>query len=83
MRRLVDPPPSMKCDLCEGALLLERVEPDVHFVEVDVAIYICVKCGRERSRQVIHDPYAAHASPMRGPAQAPARSQAAAASRSA
>ena len=70
MRRLVEPPPSIQCDLCQGGLLLKRIESDAHAVQVDVAIYLCVKCGRERSRKVIHDPYAAHASPMRRAAQA-------------
>ena len=83
MRRLVEPPPSMQCDLCQGALLFKRIEPDVHVIEVDVAIYLCVNCGRERSRQVIHDPYTAHASPMRGTARTLATSQAEAESRSA
>ena len=62
MRRLVEPSPSMQCELCHGGLLLKRIEPDVQVVEVDVVIYLCVICGRERSRRVIHDPYAAHAS---------------------
>ncbi len=63
MRRLVEPSPSTQCELCHGGLLLKRIEPDVQVIEVDVAIYLCVKCGRERSRRVIHDPYAARASP--------------------
>ena len=62
MRRLVEPSPSMQCELCHGGLLLKRIEPDVRAIEVDVAIYLCVKCGHERPRRVIHDPYAARAS---------------------
>ena len=64
MRRLVEPLPSMKCELCGGELLLKSFEPDTPVVEIDVAIYRCAKCARERSHLVTHDPYAPH-SPRR------------------
>jgi DNA-directed RNA polymerase subunit RPC12/RpoP len=58
MRRLVEPSPSVRCELCAGELLLKRVEPDASVFETDVDIYVCVKCGHEESRRVTHDPYA-------------------------
>jgi hypothetical protein len=62
MRRLVEPMPSMQCELCHGVLLFKRIEPDALIIETEVAIYICVKCGHERSHRATHDPYTVHAS---------------------
>jgi hypothetical protein len=60
MRDLVQPPPSMHCDLCNGELQLKTLEPDPRVIDVDVQIFICSKCGHESARTVTHDPYAAH-----------------------
>jgi DNA-directed RNA polymerase subunit RPC12/RpoP len=58
MRRLVDPSPSTKCELCGGNLLLKRLELDAPIIELDVALYVCEKCGREQAYMSSHDPYA-------------------------
>lgn len=62
MRRLVEPLPSMKCELCGGELLLKGLEPEAPVVESDIATYLCAKCSHEQSRRLAHDPYTAHAS---------------------
>jgi uncharacterized protein with PIN domain len=61
MRNLVEPLPSMHCEHCDGELLFERVEPDEPTLDIEVQIYVCAKCGREYSRQLMHEPYTAHA----------------------
>jgi hypothetical protein len=38
MRRLVEPLPSMHCELCGGELLLKRVEPVNLLLEIDVPL---------------------------------------------
>jgi DNA-directed RNA polymerase subunit RPC12/RpoP len=62
MRSLVQPLPSMHCELCGGELLLKRIEPDDPAFEIDVQIYLCAKCSHEQARRVIHDRYTAHVS---------------------
>jgi hypothetical protein len=62
MRHLAEPLPSMQCELCHGGLHLKRIERDVTAIQVDVAIYLCAKSGRQQSRRAIHDPYTAYAS---------------------
>jgi DNA-directed RNA polymerase subunit RPC12/RpoP len=66
MRNLVEPLPSIHCELCGGELLLKRVEPVNPPLEIDAQVYICAKCGHEQSRTVTHDPYTAHV-PRGGP----------------
>jgi hypothetical protein len=60
MRNLVQPPPSLYCDFCHGELRLKRIDPDGPFLELDTEIFVCAKCGHERSYRVSHDRYAAH-----------------------
>ncbi len=60
MRNLVQPPPSMHCELCDGELRFKRIEPDDPVFDTEVEIFVCAKCGREHARRMIHDPYAAH-----------------------
>ena len=60
MRSLVEPPPSLHCELCHGELRFERIEPDDPAFDREVEIFVCVECGRVHSRRMIHDPYAAH-----------------------
>ena len=62
MRRLVEPLPSTQCELCHAELFLKRIQSDARPIGNDVAIFLCVKCGLERSRRMIHDPYTARAS---------------------
>jgi DNA-directed RNA polymerase subunit RPC12/RpoP len=57
MRAHVEPPPSSRCDLCGGELLLKRVETANRTLELDSEIFICIKCGREQSYTVIRNHY--------------------------
>src|SRR5208283_388528 len=60
MRDLVQPLPSVHCELCGGELLFERIELDDEVLEIEVQVFVCAKCHREYSRKLIHDPYTAH-----------------------
>ena len=60
MRNLVQPPPSMHCELCYGELRFKRIEPDDPVFDMEVEIFVCAKCGHAHSLPVFHDPYAAH-----------------------
>ncbi len=55
MRTLVEPPPSSRCDVCGGELLLKLIESANPTLELDNQIFVCVKCGREQSFTVRHD----------------------------
>jgi hypothetical protein len=60
MRNLVEPLPSLHCEFCDGELRFKRIESDDPVFDIEVEIFVCVKCGRAHSRRMIHDPYAAH-----------------------
>jgi len=60
MRNLVQPPPSMHCELCYGELRFKRIESDDPVFDTEVEIFICIKCGSAHSRRMIHDRYTAH-----------------------
>ena len=60
MRNLVQPLPSMRCSHCKGELHFKLVEPSCPGLDRDVEIFVCANCGREHSRVVLHDRYAAH-----------------------
>ena len=60
MRKLVQPPPSQHCDLCDGELRLKLIKPDNSDLDMDVEIFVCARCGNELSQVVSHDHYAAH-----------------------
>ena len=60
MRNLVQPPPSMHCELCDGELRFKLIEPDDPVLDTEVEIFVCATCGHKQSRSVIHDRYAAH-----------------------
>ena len=55
MRTLVEPPPSSRCDLCGSELRLKQIESANRTLELDYEIFVCVKCGHERSCTVNHD----------------------------
>lgn len=59
MRTLVQPPPSLRCDLCQGELRFKRIDPDGPLLELDYEVFVCMKCGHERTYRAKHDPYAA------------------------
>lgn len=69
MRTLVQPPPSLHCDLCHGVLRLNRTDPDGPLFEFDTEILVCAKCGHEQSYRVSHDRYAAHTASNMQPAK--------------
>ena len=60
MRDLVQPLLSFHCELCDGELRFKRIESDDPVFDMEVEIFVCVKCGRSHSRRMIHDRYAAH-----------------------
>lgn len=60
MRNLVQPLPSVRCDLCNGELLLKLIRSENLILNLDVQIFDCGKCGHEQSYVVHHDRYAAH-----------------------
>ena len=57
MRNLVQPPPSLHCELCDGELRFKRIESDDPVFATEVEIFVCVKCGREHGRRMVRDPY--------------------------
>ena len=59
MRPLVEPPPSSHCQLCGGELRLKLIEFAESALDLDREIFVCVKCGREQSCNVSHNPYRA------------------------
>lgn len=60
MRKLVQPPPSSRCDLCGGELRFKQIEPAHRALDLENEIFVCANCGHVQSYTVIHDPYAAH-----------------------
>jgi len=61
MRNLVEPPSSLRCKICAGELRFKRIEPVDTVLDIEVAIFVCAKCGHEHSRQRIYDRYVARA----------------------
>jgi len=60
MRKLVEPPRSVHCDLCDGELRLKLIETGNATLDLDVETFVCAKCGHEHVQVVNHDHYAAH-----------------------
>jgi hypothetical protein len=66
MRASVDPPPSLRCDLCTGELRLKKIEQHTSPLESDTTTFVCAKCGHEiggllhRSSYTIWHPYMRH-----------------------
>lgn len=56
MRTLVQPPPSMHCELCGGELRFKGIERD-YPVDTEVQIFVCEKCGHEHQHNLVHDRY--------------------------
>ena len=55
MRALAEPPPSSRCNLCGGELLLKRIEVANRTLDLDNQIFVCANCGREESYIVARD----------------------------
>jgi uncharacterized protein with PIN domain len=47
MRRMLEPPPSSRCDHCGGVLTFKCVEPAHSVFGVTRNVYVCVACRRE------------------------------------
>ena len=60
MRNLVQPLPSTRCEHCKGELLFKRIESELPALDMEVQLFVCAKCGRERLRKLIHERYTAH-----------------------
>jgi hypothetical protein len=61
MRVIVQPPPSQRCELCNGELRLKAIRKDAANFDIDVQALVCVKCGHERACKAPRDPYGARA----------------------
>lgn len=55
MRTLVQPPPSSRCDHCDGELRLKTIESANRSLDLDCETFVCEKCGREQCFTVNHD----------------------------
>jgi hypothetical protein len=67
MRTLVDPPPSLRCDLCNGELRLKKIERDTSPLESDITTFVCAKCDRVKLYRVSRDPHSASRASMKPP----------------
>ena len=56
MRNLIQPPPSMHCERCNGELRFKRIEPDDPVFDTEVETFVCSKCGHVHSVPVISRP---------------------------
>jgi ribosomal protein L40E len=57
MRTLVEPPPALRCEVCNGELRLKKTEQDTS--EFDITTFVCTKCGHKESYRARHDPRSA------------------------
>jgi hypothetical protein len=56
MRTLIEPSSSLHCDHCRGELRFrELIDPGTGTPDLDEEIFVCVKCGREKTFIVHHD----------------------------
>ena len=60
MRTLIQPPPSLHCDLCGGELRLKLIEPADATFDLENEVFVCANCGHEQSYAVAQDPHAPH-----------------------
>jgi len=60
MRTLVDPPHSSRCELCGGELRLKQIESAHRSLDLEIEIFVCIKCGHEQSIEVAHNHTARH-----------------------
>jgi hypothetical protein len=70
MRTLVDPPPSLRCDLCNGELRLKKIEQDTSPFESEITTFVCAKCGRVKLYRVSRDPRSASRTSKKPPGNA-------------
>ena len=60
MRTLIQPPPSLHCDLCGGELRLKLVKSADSTFDLENEIFVCANCGHEQSYTVSHNHYTPH-----------------------
>jgi hypothetical protein len=58
MRALVQPPPVSRCDRCHGELRFKCIKRDGPMFELECEIFVCIKCGHEKSYRASSSPYA-------------------------
>ena len=68
MRTLVDPPPALRCESCNGELRLKKVELRSSLIEFDIITLVCTKCGHEKPYRTSHDPHSAPPASKKPPA---------------
>ena len=73
MRNLVQPLPSPHCEHCDGVLLFKGIEPEVPALDIELQIFVCAKCGREHSRELIRERYTAYTARGAGGKVGPAK----------
>jgi ribosomal protein L40E len=56
MRTLVDPPPALHCERCNGDLRFKKIEQHTSLPEYDISTFVCTKCGHEKSYKARHNP---------------------------
>jgi uncharacterized protein with PIN domain len=55
MRAMTQPPPSSRCDKCNGELRFKLIETTDRGLNLENEISVCENCGRELSLIVSHD----------------------------
>jgi hypothetical protein len=73
MRNLVQPLPSTHCEHSDGELLFKQIETDDPALDIELQIFVCAKCGREHSRELIRERYAAYTARGAGGKVGPAK----------
>jgi ribosomal protein L40E len=68
MRTLVDPPPALRCEVCNGELRLKKIEQDTSLTEFDITTFVCTKCGHEESHRATRDRHSAPRASEKPPA---------------
>jgi uncharacterized protein with PIN domain len=61
MRAMTQPPPSSRCEQCDGDLRLKLIAAADRRLALDYKSFVCANCGREQSLIVSRDhknPYA-------------------------
>ncbi len=59
MRKLIEPAPAARCQICAGTLSLKNVEGSTSINGKTRNVYVCTKCGNERTFAAQRDLYSA------------------------
>lgn len=60
MRAITTPPPSSRCEKCNGELRLKQIEVADRGLDLEYEIFVCANCGHEQSIRVSHDRQTPH-----------------------